>query len=465
MDQRLSDAILSGNTSALGSLLAEDPLLLNRISLISPMENPLHVSALAGQTEITSEILRRNPGLARELNQDGFSPLHIASANGHVEIVRELLKVGCDLCLLKGKDGKTALHCAAMKGRVGAVKELIAACPQSVKELTGFGETALHVAVKSNQVEVVRILMEEIMKLDMMEIIYWKDKDGNTLLHLATFRKQHEASEITIRLLIGEDAIAFGVDVNAINTSGFTPKDILDFILKIGGDGSDIYLLDVFQKAGALKSKEMAKDSTSRQGEVRNGSINGRPGLSSSLSWKLWKEFMKEIEDSSTDTQNALMVVAVLIATVTYQAILSPPSGFWSTESGRSRTINSVEKRDILPGEAVMAADHIVYAVFTVFNAVGFFASLGMISLLTSGFPLRAGLRLAILSMTATYIIAVVYTAPTQLKIVNIVVLMVTLLVLAEFARFMIWLLKKWGLLPIRRTGRSSTADEDQARV
>ncbi|KAF9668718.1 hypothetical protein SADUNF_Sadunf14G0032600 [Salix dunnii] len=108
-----------------------------------------------------------------------------------------------------------------------------------------------------------------------------------------------------------------------------------------------------------------------------------------SYPWNLWKELKLEIEGSSTETRNALMAVATLIAAVTYQAILSPPSGFWSAESRRSQTIDSAQKRDVLPGEAVMAADPEVFAGFTVFNAARFFAFIPMISLLTSGFTLN----------------------------------------------------------------------------
>ncbi|XP_034915340.1 ankyrin repeat-containing protein BDA1 [Populus alba] len=459
MDSRLFDAILSGDIAAFRSLQAEDPLILDRVSLNST-ENPLHLSSLAGQLEITREVACQKPAFARELNQDGFSPIHIASSNGHVELVRELLRVGYDICLLKGKDGKTPLHFAAMKGRVDIVQELVCACPQSVKEVTTCGETVLHVAVKSNQVEAVKVLLEEIKKLDMMEIVNWKDKDGNTIMHLATLRKQHE----TIRLLIGREAIAYGVEVNSINASGFTAKDVLDFILQSGGEYNDISILEMFQQAGAMKAMDITTNPASTfQVEVKNINKNVNHTWRNSRPWNLWKELKLEIEESSTETQNALMVVATLIATVTYQAILSPPSGFWSAESRRSQSINSVQKRDLLPGEAVMSGDPEVFAVFTVFNAVGFFASIAMISLLTSGFPLRAGLRLAILSMTATYVIAVIYMSPTERKTIDAVVWSVGLLVLAEFARFMIWILKKWGVLPLKKTRTS--ADRNPAMV
>ncbi|KAK6240147.1 hypothetical protein QUC31_005616 [Theobroma cacao] len=443
MEPRLFEASRSGDISAFLSLLQEDPFLLDRVGLNS-VDNPLHISVLAGQTEITKQIVSRKPAFARELNENGFSPMHVASANGHIEIIRELMRVGYDICLLKGKDGKVPLHCAALKGRVDVVKELVWACPESVKELTAFGETALHLAVKSNQIEAARVLIEEMRRLDMMEILNWKDKDGNTILHQATFNRQHEI----IGLLIGHEGVVSGMNVNVINSSGITPKDVLDVLLQSGGDCYDIQIYQMFQKAGAVKAREL----TTEPANVQTGAesfINTQISQSS-CTWNLWKELMKEVTESSTETQNALMVVAVLIATVTYQAILSPPSGFWSAEKGKSQTI-TVQKRATMPGEAVMASDPEIFAVFTVFNAIGFFASLGMISLLTSGFPLRAGLRLAILSMTGTYVIAVIYMGPTKMREIYIVVILMGILFLAELARFTMWLLKKWGVVPDTR--------------
>ncbi|KAK9273593.1 hypothetical protein L1049_018403 [Liquidambar formosana] len=200
MDPRLFEAACTGDIAAFHSLLSDDPLILDRVSLNS-VENPLHISSLAGHADFAKEIAGRKPAFARELNEDGFSPMHIASANGHIEIVRELLRFGNDICLVKGKDGKTPLHCAAMKGRVDIVKELVSACPESVKEVTIRGETALHLSVKNNQFEVFRVLMEELKKLDMMELVNWKDKEGNTILHLATLRKQNEASAAILTFL------------------------------------------------------------------------------------------------------------------------------------------------------------------------------------------------------------------------------------------------------------------------
>ncbi|KAL4384222.1 hypothetical protein GQ457_15G023780 [Hibiscus cannabinus] len=431
MESRLFEAARVGDISMFRSLLKDDPFLLDRVALNS-VYNPLHVSVLAGQVEISKEIVSRKPGFTRELDENGFSPVHIASANGHIEIIRELMRVGFDVCLLKGKDGKVPLHFAASKGRVDAVKELVRACPESLKQVAAHGETALHLAVKNHHVDTAKVLVEEMKRLQMMEILNWKDMDGNTI----------------IGLLIGGEALACGVNVNAVNASGFTPKDILDLLLQNGSNSHDFHVYHLFQQAGAMKAREITRDSAYSRTQTAAVS-NTQTVQSSCSSWNLWKELMKEVSDASTETQNALMVVAVLIATVTYQAILSPPSGFWDADRRKTSQTqtNTVQKRTMMPGEAVMASDPEVFAVFTVFNAIGFFASLAMISLLTSGFPLRAGLRLAIFSMAGTYVIAVIYMGPTKMREIYVVVILMGLLFVAELVRFSIWLLKKWGVI------------------
>ncbi|KAK6285365.1 hypothetical protein POUND7_011544 [Theobroma cacao] len=451
MEPRLFEASRSGDISAFHSLLGEDPFLLDRVALNS-VDNPLHISAMAGQTEITKEIVSRKPAFARELSENGFSPMHVASAKGHVEIIRELMRVGYDICLLKGKDGKVPLHCAALKGRVDVVKELVWACPESVKELTAFGETALHLAVKSNQIEAARVLIEEIRRLDMMEILIWKEKDGNTILHQATFNRQPEASFAIIGLLIGQEAVVSGVNVNAINSSGFTPKDVLDLLLQSGGDCYDIQIHQIFQQAGALKARESTTGPAHVQTEAEN--FNNKQKLLSSSSWNLWKELMKEVTESSSETKNSLMIVAVLIARITYQAILNSPSGFWSDSDNKNNpTVSTVQKRSrtMSPGEAVMSKNPPIFSVFIGFNSIGFIASVAMIFLLTSGFPFRAGLRLAMFSMIGTYVVAIIYIGPTKMRDIYITVTVMGILFLVEFARFTIWLLKKWRVGPDTR--------------
>ncbi|KAM7275592.1 hypothetical protein ACFE04_017458 [Oxalis oulophora] len=326
MDPNLFEATISGDLNTLHSLV----------------------------TTIQRSFIARPSLVKFELNEQGFSPLHIASANGHLQIVRELIAIiGNDICLLKGKDEKVSLHCAVIKGRVDVVKELVSACPESVKEVTNGGKTALHLAVKYNQIEVVRILIEEIKKLKVAEIVNWRDKDGNTLLHLATFRKQHEI----IAMLIGENPIFEGIDVNSVNSSGITPMDVFDFNIQNENLAyENLNTLEMLQRAEAMKSRDIinktgTNKTTNLDIQVTDYNFPGKPIRLSSIfsKWNVWRELMREIEESSTDTQNALMVVAVLIATVTYQATLSPPSGFWDGDSRKSQIL-TLQRRGIVVG-------------------------------------------------------------------------------------------------------------------
>ncbi|XP_042505543.1 ankyrin repeat-containing protein BDA1-like [Macadamia integrifolia] len=433
---------------ALHALLAEEPLILERATMDSG-ENPLHIASLAGQTDFVKEIISRKPGFASELNEHGFSPMHVASAMGHVEIVRELLKIKNDICLLKGRDGRTPLHCATIKGRIIVIKELISTSQESVRELTVRGETALHLAVKNNQSEAFEVLVEGLKQFN-KEIINWKDENGNTVLHLAVSRKQREASQsFIINMLHNGDAISNEVEVNALNSSSLTPLDVSDVVLQ-GLNEGEFSMVEKLVRAGAKRAQDVLPQKGPAADQVQPNKPAGML-LPPPCPWNLWRELTKEIGEASNEKQSGLMVVAVLIATVTYQAILSPPSGFTGNEVSSWSQINAILRKGSAIRQAVMARDPEVFAIFTLFNTIGFFASMGMICLLTIGFPLRAGLRLAMVSMTATYICAVFYIAPTRVKTLFTVVTLVGIFVLFELVRFTLWLLKVWGILPSRR--------------
>ena len=107
------------------------------------------------------------------------------------------------LCFSKDRVGRTPLHCAAINGNLHVVCELIFCCPESAKETTFNGETTLlHLVVKNNnRYEVVISLLSFLDEMDLTnEIINYIDKDGNTILHLATARKQQEVIIFGLRI-------------------------------------------------------------------------------------------------------------------------------------------------------------------------------------------------------------------------------------------------------------------------
>ena len=102
MDPRLFNAAFTGDVNVLLGLIQEDPLILHTVALTTS-NTPLHVAALLGHAEFAMVAMQNHPGLADELNQQGFSPIHLASAKGHWEIVRGMLVRRPDLALIKMK--------------------------------------------------------------------------------------------------------------------------------------------------------------------------------------------------------------------------------------------------------------------------------------------------------------------------------------------------------------------------
>ncbi|XP_065638689.1 ankyrin repeat-containing protein BDA1 [Quercus suber] len=175
----------NGCKTTLDRLILKDPHLLNKISLTSLSETPLHISALIGHLEFSKALLLLKPQLSRELDSHRRCPLHLASAEGHTEIVQVLLDENSDVCLVSDQDGRIPLHYAAMRGRVEVVRKLIIAQPNSITQVVlDGGETVLHLCVKYNQLDSLKLLVEFVSN----EAGFLNSKDhegGNTVLHLA----------------------------------------------------------------------------------------------------------------------------------------------------------------------------------------------------------------------------------------------------------------------------------------
>lgn len=192
MDERLIQAAQLGSVEDLHELLRENPLILHTVNLFSN-GNPLHIASASGHVGFVTEITRLKPEFTKELNRDGFSPMDMAAANGHLEVVRELLKVDPGLSCLEGREKKTPLHYAAIKGRVDEIVEMLMSSPECIGHVTVQGETGLHLAIKNSKVEAARVLIDWIREMKNESVLNLKDEQGNTVLHLATWKKQRQA--------------------------------------------------------------------------------------------------------------------------------------------------------------------------------------------------------------------------------------------------------------------------------
>ncbi|XP_059645610.1 ankyrin repeat-containing protein BDA1-like [Cornus florida] len=375
MDQRLKNVAEEGNIDALYALFRENPYILENIDQIPFVDTPLHIAASAGCTHFAAEMIRLKPSFGRKLNPDGLSPLHLALQNGHTETVIRLINIDNDLIRVQGKESITPLHYVAERNESELLAEFLCACPASIKDLTVRGETGVHIATRNGSFEAVKVLLGWLRKFDnegleSWKMLNWKDENGNTALHIAACANQRQVAKLLIKNK---------VDKMVRNLEGRTAFDL--------SEGNEEFRTRLFWGCAItslIYQKEM-KSSTSLAHFMSAVKLHEKllylvPNMHNGL---------------SSDMKNMLLVVAVLIATATYQIVLQPPGGFRQEDNNLNSTafiINSTSI-DYIPinnttinstafnraGTIVMPADN--FNSINFFNSAAFAAAVGVIYL------------------------------------------------------------------------------------
>ncbi|XP_058180504.1 ankyrin repeat-containing protein BDA1-like [Rhododendron vialii] len=342
MARRMKAAAETGDINGLYDSIKEDPNVLDSIDAIPFVDTPLHTAASAGHTDFAVEILRLKPSFGRKLNPEGLSSLHLALINHKFDTVKRLIKLDKELIRVKGKQGETPLHFIARKEdinadqqqrvlddhhvnadqqqnvldqqqrelddhRVNTLADFLFACPNSIDDLTNQDETALHIAVKTKNKSAVEIILGLIRRINKKRLVANKDDKGNTALHLAVKNSQLEL----VKLLVKESF----ADRNAKNSETQTALDIA-LLLEQSDEARSI--VNTLRRAGALGS------SSSATNDYSLAKFLNSPAGCFEVVYKL-KFFMDREVPMELGTIG--LVVAVLIATATFTAILSPPGG------------------------------------------------------------------------------------------------------------------------------------------
>ena len=119
-----------------------------------------------------------------------------------------------------------------------------------------------------------------------------------------------------VRLLL---ASRYDIDINVKNSDGKTTWDILQEQTQVNNEEIRVML----SRGRALPTSSLPTV-TSYETYLR------RPKFI--FLEKLWKNYFRERTRRLDDNRNALLVVAILLITVTYQGVLSPLKGFWQDD-------------------------------------------------------------------------------------------------------------------------------------
>ncbi|KAJ8760734.1 hypothetical protein K2173_017840 [Erythroxylum novogranatense] len=377
IEQRLTRAAKEGDTDALHSIIRYDPYILERIDRVPFFDSPLHIAATRGHAQFAMEIMGLKPSFARKLNSEGYSPLHLALQYNQTQTVRRFIDVDSKLVRIEGRNGLTPLHHTAKHGMLDLLAEFLVTCPRSIEDLTVHKETALHIAAKNDRLEAVEVLVGWLEHAGRNNILDWTDDEGNTLLHIASQRNQlkvvnmlTDAADwpLPIRILLKPKA-----DLNVKNCDGST---VVQILLRQGQ-------LDK-NKLGAIRGLAKVSEVPSFS-EITSYSDYLRRRITGLEKWAVGAYREKVL--MSNETRNAVLVVAILIATATYQAVLNPPGGL-SQAIPTSFTLNgTLPTRDStnntsLTGELKYSdpkpyfSDLVFWTLFIAFNTIAFLMSL-----------------------------------------------------------------------------------------
>ncbi|KAI7981766.1 Ankyrin repeat-containing protein [Camellia lanceoleosa] len=260
--------------------------------------NSIHKKKLDQSTKILLELKR---DLIKETDEDGWTPFHYAACFGNEDGVKLMLEIDKSVAYIttgeKG-DEKTALHIAAANGRQRVMEKILSECPDCWEMVNSEGKNVLHIAVDAQQEEVIEYIFK---KSWIIHLINQKDIEANTPLHLlATF---------SMLKLMGKLRSHFSRDKwNATNNKNMTPQDILSSCSEIQDN--------IIGRNIMNQNQELAK--ITREKSEKRGAQS--------------KERMKAMNEEWKKVGDTHMIVATLIAAITFAAGFTMPGGYNSNE-------------------------------------------------------------------------------------------------------------------------------------
>ncbi|CAK7336915.1 unnamed protein product [Dovyalis caffra] len=126
-------------------------------------------------------------------------------------------------------------------------------------------------------------------------------------------------------LLVTETISSGSLEVNAINHSGLIALDVVRIFPSEAGDGE---IVKILQSAGAMRARDIIQSTIpSNQTSTDNSSMPER--CQSNLNNLVEYFKFKKGRDSPSEARGTLLVIAVLVATATFQVGINPPGGVW----------------------------------------------------------------------------------------------------------------------------------------
>ncbi|KAK8598983.1 hypothetical protein V6N13_076925 [Hibiscus sabdariffa] len=190
---------------------------------------------------------------------------------------------------------------------------------------------------------------------------------------------------------------------------------------------NDLTAMDIFHLQGSLHNTEIGKILNKAKAKkasdlTSNMTLGDYFSKELSLVDKRDKYFGNNTQKNSNDIRTVILVVAILIATATYQAGLSPPGGYWQddyippsanngTNNANSTTSLGQGQRAHRAGEMIMSPSNLFY--FLTLNGLAFYLSVWTILVIIIGLPFSRPLYASTSLLLYAYYVSMEATFPT----------------------------------------------------
>ncbi|KAL3821488.1 hypothetical protein ACJIZ3_007393 [Penstemon smallii] len=253
-------------------------------------KSPIQAAIKNKHRDVLEVMLNMNPGFIKLKDDKWRTPLHYAASIGYLEEVRYLLDRYPPSATQRDKSGLLPIHLASIGGHVDIISLLLQDFPDPAELLDKYGRNILHLAAKNGRCNVVNYILNN---HNFEELINMKDNQGNVPLHLATMDWHPKI----VNVLTWDNR----VNIKLVNDKGWTALDAAEY---------NMFYNPPFRQRltwSSLKAVGTPRSPTGKYGNTPKKNY---------------------ITDFFKERVNTLLLVATLVATITFAAGFTLPGGY-----------------------------------------------------------------------------------------------------------------------------------------